>query len=38
MAVGMEQGEIIKPVAAAVDPPDDMVHVPVSLGGYHLAT
>ena len=37
VAVGMKQKEIVEPVAAAVDPPDDVVCVPVSLNGNQLA-
>jgi hypothetical protein len=32
----MKQNEIVEPVAAAVDPPDDMVCVPVGLSSNHL--
>ena len=36
MAVGMKQNEIVEPVAAAVDAPDDVVCVPIGLDGDQL--
>ncbi len=36
MAIGMKQNEIVESVAAAVDPPDDVVCVPIGLDGNQL--
>ena len=38
MAVGMKESEIVEPVTATVDPPDDMVSVPVGFNGNWLVT
>lgn len=37
VAIEMKQNEIVEPVAAAIDPPDNVVCVPVGLDSNQLA-